>query len=61
MANENSLIFDAIINDDFATFVHLLGRNEKEIAENAMRFNRNRQPVIRVGKLNVYDLSPFLL
>jgi ankyrin repeat protein len=61
MANENSLIFDAIINDDYATFVHLLGRNEKEIAENAMRFNRNRQPVIRVGKLNVYDLSPFLL
>lgn len=61
MANGNSSIFDAIINDDFATFVQLLGGNYNEIAENAMRFTRYQSSIRTImPKTNPNELSPFL-
>ncbi len=47
------LIFDAIAENDFVTFVQLLGTNYAENAENAMRFIKD------VNSVN--DTSPFLL
>ncbi len=65
MSPENSfdsIIFDAIVNDDFATFVQLLGMNDTEIAENAMRFIKNVNPVARKpGPAILHDSSPYLL
>ena len=61
MANESSLIFEAITNDDFAAFVQLLGKNEKEMAENAMKITRllknNPREVTYADAVDIYNAA----